>query len=156
MKKNYQIVVKIFIITLIFILPSVVFSQNANREEGSDKLVYQWYVNHNGGITQSYCDIQGGSWHGAMLNKKDMEFGFGARIGKHISPVFGIYGAFMRGPLEGRSGVDTKNLTFKTSLLDTYLGTTFSLSNLVFGYKPVSQCVWHCGYRVVKFHSPSI
>jgi tetratricopeptide (TPR) repeat protein len=136
MKKNYQIVVKIFIITLIFILPSVVFSQNANREEGSDKLVYQWYVNLNGGITQSYCDIQGGSWHGAMLNKKDMEFGFGARIGKHISPVFGIYGAFMRGPLEGRSGVDTKNLTFKTSLLDTYLGTTFSLSNLVFGYKP--------------------
>jgi len=137
MKKNYQIVLlKILIITLIFIIPGVVLSQNANRAEGSDKLIYQWYVNINGGITQSYCDIQGGRWHGAMLDKQDLEFGFGFKLGKHISPVFGLYGAIMKGPLEGKSGVDTKNMTFKTDLLDTYLGTTVSFSNLLFGYKP--------------------
>jgi hypothetical protein len=65
-----------------------------------------------------------------------MGFAGGLRIGKHISPVFGIYGQIMKGPLRGKSGVDTKHLKFKTTLLDYYLGTTVSFSNLIFGYKP--------------------
>ncbi len=136
MKKNYQIVSKALIIALLFVLPGAIMAQNANREEGSDKLYYQWYVNANLGITQSYCDIQGGKWHGAMLGSDDMKLGYGIRLGKHISPVFGIYGAIINAPLTGRSGVDTKNMYFETDLTDMMLGTTFSFSNLFFGYKP--------------------
>jgi tetratricopeptide (TPR) repeat protein len=136
MKKNYQIVAKVFLIALAFAIPSVLFSQNANREEGGDKLIYQWYVNGNFGITQSYCDIQGGSWHGAMLKSGDIDYGFGLRLGKHISPVFGIYGAYILAPLKGQSGVDSKNMYFETSLTDMMIGTTVSFSNLFFGYKP--------------------
>ncbi|MCF8379145.1 MAG: hypothetical protein K9H49_06180 [Bacteroidales bacterium] len=136
MKKNYQIVSKFLALTLIFIIPGVMLAQNANREDGSDKLYYQWYLNLNGGITQSYGDILSGSWHGNMLGKDDIQFGYGARLGKHISPVFGAYLSFIKAPLKGISGKDTKNLYFETDLTDMILGTTFSFSNLFFGYKP--------------------
>jgi tetratricopeptide (TPR) repeat protein len=136
MKKNYQIVKKVLIVALLFAFPSAMFAQNANRDDSTDKLYYQWYINGNFGLTQSYCDIQGGSWHGAMLGAEDREFGFGARLGKHISPVFGIYGAVISAPLKGQSGVDTKNMYFETSLTDYMLGVTVSFSNLFFGYKP--------------------
>ena len=136
MKKNYQIVSKVILLALVFSIPSVLFSQNANREEGSDKLTYQWYLNLNGGITQSYCDVQAGKWHGAMLGGDNMAFMGGLRLGKHISPVFGLFGAFNMGKLKGESGVDTKNMYFETDMMEYFLGTTFSFSNLFFGYKP--------------------
>ncbi|MCD4666021.1 MAG: porin family protein, partial [Bacteroidales bacterium] len=142
MKKNYQIVSKVLVMVLLFIAPSVLFSQNANRDEGSDKLVYQWYVNLNGGLTHSYCDIQSGKWQGSQTTqgigeKGHQGYGIGLRLGKHISPVFGIYGSLITGNLKGRSGVDNKNLAFETDLhYDAILGVTFSFSNLLFGYKP--------------------
>jgi Flp pilus assembly protein TadD len=136
MKKNYQIVSRIFLIALIISVSSVLFGQNANREEGSDKLVYQWYINLNGGITQAYGDILVGSWHGDMLKGGSIAPGGGLRLGKHISPVFGIYGAFNAAQLKGESGKDTKNLEFETSLMEGYLGGTLSLTNLILGYKP--------------------
>ncbi len=58
MKKNYQILLKVLIVALLVGYTSVIYAQNANREEGSDKLYYQWYINLNGGITQTNCDIQ--------------------------------------------------------------------------------------------------
>ena len=136
MKKNYQIISLSFLITLFFILPGVINAQNANREDGSDKLFYQWYLNLNGGITQSYGDILSGSWHGDMLGGDDIDLGFGLRLGKHVSPVFGLYGSYINASLQGISGKDTKNLYFNTSLNDFIFGTTVSFSNLFFGYKP--------------------
>ncbi len=142
MKKNYQIVLKTLIIALVFIIPGALLAQNANRSESSDKLVYQWYINLNGGLTHSYCDIQSGQWQGGMLanafgEKNHQGYAGGLRLGKHISPVFGIYGAFNYGSLKGTSGVDTKNLYFITKpLMEYYLGTTVSFSNILFGYKP--------------------
>ncbi|MBN1339596.1 MAG: outer membrane beta-barrel protein [Bacteroidales bacterium] len=134
MKKNYQIYLKAFAVTLILSLTGVAFGQNTNLDD-NDKCYYQWYFNVNGGITQSYCDIQGGEWHGAMLGSDDMDFGFGARLGKHISPVFTLYGSVISAPLKGKSGVDTKNMYFESELLDYILGTTVNFSNLFFGYK---------------------
>jgi tetratricopeptide (TPR) repeat protein len=136
MKKNYQIVSKALIMAILFILPMSLLAQNANREDGSDKLYYQWYINVNGGISQAYGDILSGSWHGDMLSGDDIEFGYGIRLGKHISPVFGIYGSYINSPLTGISGKDTKNMYFETELSDFILGTTVSFSNLFFGYKP--------------------
>ena len=66
MKKNYQIVLKTLMIALVFIIPGALLAQNANRSESSDKLVYQWYINLNGGLTHSFCDIQSGQWPGSM------------------------------------------------------------------------------------------
>jgi tetratricopeptide (TPR) repeat protein len=142
MKKNYQIVSKTLIIALVFMIQGVLLAQNANRNESSDKLVYQWYINLNGGLTHSFCDIQSGEWPGSMTinsfgESNQQGYAGGIRLGKHISPVFGIYGAFNYGSLKGSSGVDTKNMYFETSpLMDYYLGTTVSFSNLLFGYKP--------------------
>ncbi|MCD4731747.1 MAG: outer membrane beta-barrel protein, partial [Bacteroidales bacterium] len=135
MRKNYQIL-SIVLLTLIFFIPSILVSQNANRHEGKDKLVYQWYLNINGGITQAYGDIVAGSWHGEMLGGDKMGFGGGLRLGKHISPVFGVYGTVILSQLKGESGKDTKNMYFETDMLEYYLGGTLSLSNLIGGYKP--------------------
>lgn len=135
MKKNYQIL-SVVLLTLIFFIPSVLLSQNANRHEGKDKLVYQWYLNINGGITQAYGDILAGSWHGDMLKSGSIGFGGGLRLGKHISPVFGVYGTVILSQLKGESGKDTKNMYFETDMLEYYLGGTLSLSNLIGGYKP--------------------
>ncbi|MCB0806378.1 MAG: outer membrane beta-barrel protein [Bacteroidales bacterium] len=135
MKKNYQIVSKALLIALLFIIPVALLSQNANREEGSDKLYYQWYINLNGGITQSFCDIQSGSFHLDQLQGDAIAPSFGARLGKHISPVFGIYGSFMTGKLQGFN--DDRQLEFETDInYDAILGGTLSFSNLIFGYKP--------------------
>lgn len=142
MKKNYQILLKVFFIALMIVYSGAIYSQNANRSETSDKLVYQWYVNLNGGLTHSFCDIQSGKWPGSMTGNAFGEpnhqgYAGGIRLGKHISPVFGIYGAFNYGNLKGTSGVDNKNKYFETNpLMDYYLGTTVSFSNLIFGYKP--------------------
>ncbi|MCD4683012.1 MAG: porin family protein, partial [Bacteroidales bacterium] len=145
MKKSYQIVSKVILIALIISIQGVLFSQNANRPEGSkkgDKLTYQWYVNLNGGFMHSYCDIQSGKWQGSQFvqgfgEENHQGYGFGLRIGKHISPVFGLYGSVITGQLKGRSGVDTKNLAFETDItIDAILGVTVSFTNLIFGYKP--------------------
>ena len=70
-----------------------------------------------------------------------MSLGFGLRLGKHLSPVFGLYGSFIKAPLKGTSGVDTKNMYFETDLMDYILGTTFSFSNLFDEYKLLSSSI---------------
>ncbi len=136
MKKNYQIVSIALVMATLFVLPASLLGQNANREDGSDKLYYQWYINLNGGISQGFGDILEGNWQGAMLTSESMSFSGGARLGKHISPVFGIYGSFFTGGLQGQSGIDTKNLRYETDFNEFLLGTTLSFSNLIGGYKP--------------------
>ncbi len=142
MKKSYQIVSKVILLALIISIQGVLFSQNANREEGSDNLTYHMYINLNGGLTHSYCDIQSGTWQGSQFAKGFGEeshqgYGFGLRVGWHISPVFGVYSSLITGNLKGRSGVDNKNLAFDTDLrYDAIQGVTVSFTNLIFGYKP--------------------
>lgn len=150
MKKNYQILSKAFIITLFLSLSGVIYGQNTNLDD-NDKCYYQWYINLNGGITQSHADIQGGDWHLDMLNEDDMDFGFGGRLGKHISPVFTIYGSLISAPLKGRSGVDNKNAYFETELLDYILGTTVNFNNLFFGYKDKSPRLTFYGTTGIGF-----
>jgi tetratricopeptide (TPR) repeat protein len=135
MKKSYQIISKTFIGALLLVFPLMMFGQNANRAEGAEKLTYQWYINLNGGISQSFCDIQSGNFHLDQLQGDAIAPSFGARLGKHISPVFGVYGQFMTGKLQGFN--EDKDLEFETDLsYDMMLGGTMSLSNLIFGYKP--------------------
>ncbi len=135
MKKNYQIVSKLIIVVILFSFPAFLIAQNANKDDTSDKLYYQWYLNLNGGMTQSFCDIQSGTFHLNQLQSGAIAPAFGLRLGKHVSPVFGIYGSYMTGKLKGFN--DKRDLRFETNLWnDVILGGTVSFSNLIFGYKP--------------------
>ena len=145
MKKIYQIASKALLLTLIFYIPSVLFAQNPNREgveengeivyKKGDKLIYQWYININGGITQNYSDIQAGTSHFGQLQKESISPAFGLKIGKYISPVFGIHGSFLYGSLQGYN--EDRQLSFETGpLLEGYLGGTVNFINLFWGYKP--------------------
>lgn len=136
MKKNYQIVSRAMVIALVFLLPGAIIAQNANRDEGGDKLIYQWYLNLNGGISQGYGDILEGNWQGDMLTGESASFSGSLRLGKHISPVFGVYGSYFMGNIKGISGKDTKNMRYETDFNEFLLGTTVSFSNLIGGYKP--------------------
>ncbi len=134
MRKNYQIVFGMMVLLLLF--PFVNKAQNTTLDD-NDNVYYQWYVNLNGGLTQSYCDIQNSVYPWGMLGKGQHGSAFGLKIGRHISPVFTIYLQGKKGGLKGISGVDSKNLRFETDIkYDVSLGTTVNLSNLIFGYKP--------------------
>ncbi|MBN3034066.1 MAG: outer membrane beta-barrel protein [Bacteroidales bacterium] len=133
MKKNYQIVPKALLVAFLLTFLGVVQGQNTNLDD-NDKCYYQWYFNLNGGFTQSHCDLQEGEWHLDMLNKDELTWGFGARLGKHISPVFTLYGSLINAPLKGIR--NARNLRFESELTDYILGTTVSFTNLVFGYSP--------------------
>jgi len=136
MKKNYQIVSKALIIALVVLLPVAILAQNANREEGSDKLYYQWYLNLNGGITQGFGDIMEGQYPWNMLTSESLSPVGSVRLGKHVSPVFGIFGSFFYGDITGTSGYDTKKLRYETNYTEALVGTSVSFSNLFGGYKP--------------------
>ncbi|MEZ5082488.1 MAG: hypothetical protein R2750_03420 [Bacteroidales bacterium] len=158
MKKIYQIVSKLVILALIFILPGAAIAQNANRdgENKGDKLYYQWYLNANVGMTQAYGDILAGNWHGDMLQGESIQAGLGLKLGKHVSTVFGIYGSFLAANLSGISGKDTKNLRFQSNLKEGILGVNMSLSNLIFGYKPrLLNFYLTSGLGLINF-SPSV
>ncbi len=136
MKKNYQIVLRVFTVALLFGLVSTAFAQNANRLDGSDKLHYQWYLNGHFGITQAFADIQAGDFGFDALSGQNMNVAGGLRIGKHVSPVFGIFLNGDFGKMQGYSGVDTKKKIFETDYMEGFLGATISFSNLFGGYKP--------------------
>ncbi len=136
MKKNYQIVLRVLTVALLFGLVSTTIAQNANRPEGSKKLTYQWYLNGHFGITQAFADIQAGDFGFDALNGQNMNVAGGLRLGKHISPVFGIFLNGDFGKLQGYSGVDTKGKIFETDYMEGFLGATLSFSNLFGGYKP--------------------
>lgn len=117
------------------------YSQNSNPDYKNGGLYYQWYIDINTGFTNSYCDIQSGHWQGDQLFQSIYQnnhngFAYGLRFGKHITKVFGIYAAVIRGNLKGRSGVDTKGLMFETDLhYDAIIAGSASISNIFFGYE---------------------
>jgi tetratricopeptide (TPR) repeat protein len=133
MKKNYQIVSKVVLLAFLISISAMIKGQNTNLDD-NDKCYYQWYLDLNAGITQNHCDLQEGSWHLDMLNGDEMDFGFGARLGKHISPVFTIYGSLINAPLKGYR--ERRDLRFESELTDYILGTTVNFSNLFFKYNP--------------------
>lgn len=137
MKYKYTFLTSV--LALLLSAPFMLNGQNTNLDD-NDKCYYQWYLNANGGFSQSYCDLQNGSWHLNMLNKDELDWGYGFRLGKHLSPVFTLYGSLIKSPLKGimdekvYDGNTYTNMKFESELMDYILGTTVNFSNLVFGY----------------------
>ena len=140
MRRSYQIVLGLMVMLLLF--PSLSKAQNTTLDD-NDNLRYRMYVNLNGGLTQSYCDIQNSTVPWGMLGKDQYGVAYGGKLGMHLSPVFTVFLQGKSGGLKGISGVDTKKLRFETKIhYDFGLGTTVNLSNLIFGYKPRTVSVY--------------
>lgn len=161
MKNNYQLLT--IVLALIIFVPGILSGQNTNLDD-NDKCYYQWYLNANVGFSQSYCDLQNGSWHLNMLNKDEMDWGYGIRLGKHISPVFTIYGSLINSPLKGMMDEKKyqnnvyKNMKFESVLTDYILGTTVNFSNLIFGYNAKRRVTVYgtTGIGFVDFRSKAL
>lgn len=95
-------------------------------------LTYPWYVNANVGLTQLYGDIENESTPIGKLSS-ETDIGYGVRVGRNISPVFKGHFQFLNTTLNGQQ--DANNLSFNTNLSEFQLGSTISLSNLIFGHK---------------------
>jgi opacity protein-like surface antigen len=101
-------------------------SKDITAQSGMD---YKWYANANLGISQLYSDIQDNNNHITKL-KSETSFGYGARLGRYISPVFAVHFQGLHANFKGQK--TESDLKFESSLIETQLGTTVNLSNLVF------------------------
>ena len=101
-------------------------SKDITAQSGMD---YKWYANANLGISQLYSDIQDNNNHITKL-KSETSFGYGARLGRYISPVFAVHFQGLHANFKGQKS--ESDLKFESSLIETQLGTTVNLSNLIF------------------------
>jgi len=109
------------VITLIFLN-----SKDITAQSGMD---YKWYANANLGISQLYSDIQDNNNHITKL-KSETSFGYGARFGRYISPVFAVHFQGLHANFKGQK--TESDLKFESSLIETQLGATVNMSNLIF------------------------
>ncbi|MBN2175419.1 MAG: outer membrane beta-barrel protein [Bacteroidales bacterium] len=115
--------------TILRILLVGLLSPNLINAQSS--LGYQWYINANVGLVQLYGDVHTEDNPISKL-KAETDLGYGARMGKYISPVFSGYFQFMKGKFQGQNNNDLK---FSTDAIESYLGVTVNLTNLIFGKK---------------------
>lgn len=90
-------------------------------------LNYQWYINANGGLSQFFGDVQNENNHFAKL-QNETDFGYGARLGKYISPVFAAHFQFLKSNLKGQK--DANDIKFTSDVMEYHLGATVNLINL--------------------------
>lgn len=114
----------LFFIVTVLLLNSQLTAQST--------LPYPWYVNANVGLTQFYGDIENETNPIDKLNYES-GIGYGVRIGRDISPVFKGHFQFLNTTFKGQK--DASNLSFSTDMMEFQLGSTVSLSNLIFGQK---------------------
>lgn len=117
----------IFIALIAFI---VIIALDESAAQSS--LNYRWYINANGGVSQVYGDIQSANNPFEKLSEEST-FGYGARLGKYISPVFSLHFQFYNSELKGVDPEGDRNSS--ASLMEYQLGTTVNLSNLFFKNK---------------------
>jgi len=90
---------------------------------------HKWYANSNLGISQLYCDIQDNNNHITKL-KSETAFGYGVRFGRYLNPVFALHFQALHANFKGRK--KSSDHEFEAGLIETQLGTTVNLSNLIF------------------------
>jgi hypothetical protein len=114
--------------TIITVIIALIFlnGKDITAQSGTG---YKWYANANLGISQLYSDIQDNNNHISKL-KSETSFGFGARFGRYISPVFAGHFQALYANFKGQK--NKSDLKFEAGLFETQLGTTVNLSNLIF------------------------
>lgn len=94
---------------------------------GQSSMDYHWYINANAGITQMYGDLSNATNPIEKLSD-ETDFGYGARLGKLISPVFFGHFQFINARFKGYK--ESNDLAFETELMEYQLGTTINFMNL--------------------------
>jgi hypothetical protein len=122
--QHYKNLLLIFIIFFLLLSASGIIAQSS--------LSYRWYFNANGGLSQTYGDIQESNNPIGKLSD-ETTFGYGARIGKYIGPVFSGHLQFYYSDMKG--SYEEADRKFTANLMEYQLGTTVNLSNLFFGKK---------------------
>lgn len=79
-----------------------------------------------------YGDVQNENNHFSKLSD-ETGFGYGARLGKYIGPVFSVHLQFLKAEFVGQK--DKDDLKFSSDLMEYQLGTTVNLINLFFKNK---------------------
>ena len=121
---NHRLIVLSCLIVFLSLAYSVSYGQSS--------MSYQWYLNANGGISQLYGDVQNENNHFSKLSN-ETGFGYGARLGKYIGPVFSVHLQFLKAEFVGQK--DKDDLKFSSDLMEYQLGTTVNLINLFFKNK---------------------
>jgi hypothetical protein len=117
---------------LFSVILSLLFFLTGKDSAAQSSLNYKWYLNANGGISQLYGDIQQSNNPIGKLSD-ETEFGFGARLGKYIGPIFSLHLQFYNSTLKGND-IDADRM-FNAQLMEYQLGTTINFTNLFFGNK---------------------
>jgi len=109
------------------------FSISVILVSGQSSLNYRWYLNANGGMSQLYGDVQNNDNHYSKLSD-ETEIGYGARLGKYISPVFATHFQFLKADFKGQK--NSHDVKFTADLMEYQLGVTVNFINLFFGKNP--------------------
>jgi len=111
----------------------IIFFLMANAVSfGQSSIDYKWYLNANVGFSQLYGDVQNESNHFSKFSD-ETGLGYGARLGKYISPVFAAHFQFLKADFKGQK--DKDDLKFTSDLMEAQLGISVNLINLFFKNK---------------------
>ncbi len=121
--------IRFILITALLILIYLILYKGLSAQSS---LNYQWYLNANVGFSQLYGDVQNENNPITKLSD-ETGIGYGARLGKYISPVFAAHLQFYRGMFQGNK--DKEDLKFESDLLEYQIGATINLTNLFFENK---------------------
>jgi OOP family OmpA-OmpF porin len=140
---NLTNISKVFLIAFLVLNSSkVVYSQPyRTMQPNSDN----WEIGINMGLLNYLGDVGSNSDFSSPF-KNNLNLGFGISLSKQLSPIFGIKGNLLIGPINGESdvkinaGVITQNpadistpIVLKSQLIGANINATLNLSNLFLG-----------------------
>ncbi len=117
MKRSIYPVIAV-ILTLLMVVPFNTFAQDEEgvtvtktdeetevdeRRINWDKVLKDWSVGVNIGVTMPYTDVRSYDWFRKTKPVSEYQYGFGADITKMMGNVFGVQGRYMYGKLQGFS-----------------------------------------------------
>jgi Flp pilus assembly protein TadD len=140
MKKIYVSVIKVVLLTLIVLSPTVFYGQKAQKPSARSQFDPYWYVGANAGLSLLHGDI---TKYRVMPDGDHIKFGFSGLFGRQLTPFFGVRGQLGYGKYAGVE--DRAEYSYFTEIynqevsgdwIDYSLQATFDLDRLIMGYNP--------------------
>ncbi len=113
--------------TFILVLFTVIIILFSTETNAQSSLNYRWYINANVGLSQLFGDVQNENNHFSKL-QDETDLGYGVRLGRYVSPVFGVHFQFLYANFKGQK--DANDIKFTANVMEYQLGTTINLLNL--------------------------
>ena len=70
--------------------------------KAQSSLNYRWYINANGGAATFFGDVQNETNFFSKL-QEETDIGYGVRLGRYLSPVFGVHFQYLNGSMDIKS-----------------------------------------------------